>query len=134
GLCGLGSGRGHADRAIGDVMECKTARELADDLREGRRDPLDLVAEVYDRIEAYGDDALFIRLTRPRAEAEARAARERLRAGLPASCLDGVPLAWKDLFDLKGTVTTAGSAVLRDTAPAAQDAALVRAGMRAGLV
>lgn len=115
-------------------MECKTARELADDLREGRRDPLDLVAEVYDRIEAYGDDALFIRLTRPRAEAEARAARERLRAGLPASCLDGVPLAWKDLFDLKGTVTTAGSAVLRDAAPAAQDAALVLAGMRAGLV
>ncbi|WJS85412.1 amidase [Paracoccus sp. TOH] len=107
---------------------------MAEDLRAGRCDPLDLVAEVYDRIEAYGDDALFIRLTRPRAEAEARAARERLRAGLPASCLDGVPLAWKDLFDLKGTATTAGSAVLLDAAPATRDAALVHAGMRAGLV
>ena len=52
-------------------------------------------------------------------------ARERLRAGNPASLLDGVPLAWKDLFDIKDTVTTAGSAVLRGSAPAAQDAALV---------
>ncbi len=112
----------------------ETAKALADDLRTGRKDPVELVAEVYDRITAHGDDALFIRLTRDRAEAEARAARERLRAGNPASLLDGVPLAWKDLFDLKGTVTAAGSAVLRGAAPAVADAALVRAGMRAGLV
>ncbi len=115
-------------------MAIETAKALAEDLRTGRQDPVDVVAQVYDRIAAHGDDALFIRHTRDRAEAEARAARERLRAGNPASLLDGVPLAWKDLFDLKGTVTTAGSAVLRGAAPAAADAALVRAGMRAGLV
>lgn len=115
-------------------MAVQTAKDLARDLREGRRDPVDEVQAVYDRIAAHGDAALFIRLTRDRAEAEARAARERLRAGNPASLLDGVPLAWKDLFDLKGTVTTAGSAVLRGAAPATQDAALVQAGMRAGLV
>lgn len=115
-------------------MPIATAATLAQDLREGRRDPVDLVAEVFDRIEAHGDAALFLRQTRDRAETEARAARERLRAGNPASLLDGVPLAWKDLFDLKGTVTTAGSAVLRDAAPAAEDAALVMAAMRAGMV
>lgn len=115
-------------------MAVETAKALADDLRAGRKDPVDLVAEVYDRITAHGDAALFIRQTRDRADAEARAARERLRAGNPASLLDGVPLAWKDLFDLKGTVTTAGSAVLKGSAPAVADAALVRAGMRAGLV
>jgi aspartyl-tRNA(Asn)/glutamyl-tRNA(Gln) amidotransferase subunit A len=43
-------------------------------------------------------------------------------------------LAWKDLFDLKGSVTTAGSAVLRDAAPATADGALVNAAMRAGMV
>ena len=112
----------------------QTAKTLAEDMRAGRRDPLDLVVEVFDRIAAHGDGALFIRQTRERAEAEARAARERLRAGNPASPLDGVPLAWKDLFDLKGTVTTAGSEVLRGAATAGQDADLVRAGMRAGLV
>ena len=111
-----------------------TVRNLSRDLREGRRDPVDLVAEVFDRIAAHGDPALFIRPLRPRAEAEARAARERLRSGNPASLADGVPMAWKDLFDLCGTVTTAGSAVLRGAPPAAADAALVTAAMRAGMV
>ena len=57
-------------------MTGTTAKQLAQDLRSGRRDPLDLVAEVYDRIDSYGDAALFIRLTRSRAEAEARASRD----------------------------------------------------------
>lgn len=115
-------------------MSIGTVEDLSRALREGRRDPVDLVAEVFDRIDSHGDPALFIRTLRPRAEAEARAARERLRAGNPASLVDGVPLAWKDLFDLKGSVTTAGSAVLRDAAPAASDAALVNAAARAGMV
>lgn len=112
----------------------ETAASLAHDLRAGMLDPVELVEQVFDRIVAHGDAALFIRQTRDRALSEARAARERLRAGNPASLLDGVPLAWKDLFDIQDTVTTAGSAVLRGSAPAAQDAALVAAGRRAGLV
>lgn len=115
-------------------MSVGTVHDLALALREGRRCPVDLVAEVFDRITAHGDPALFIRPMRQRAEAEARAARERLRAGNPASLADGVPLAWKDLFDLKGSVTTAGSAVLQGAPPAATDAALVTAAMRAGMV
>lgn len=115
-------------------MSVGTVHDLALALREGRRCPVDLVAEVFDRITAHGDPALFIRPMRQRAEAEARAARERLRAGNPASLADGVPLAWKDLFDLKGSVTTAGSAVLQGAPPAAMDAALVTAAMRAGMV
>lgn len=115
-------------------MSIGTVRQLSRDLREGRRDPVDLVAEVFDRIAAHDDPALFLRTLRPRAESEARAARERLRAGNPTSLIDGVPLAWKDLFDVAGSVTTAGSAVLRDTAPATADAALVHAAMRAGMV
>lgn len=115
-------------------MSAITAKELARQLRELQRDPVDVVEQVYDDLAAYDDPALFIRQTRDRAFAEARAARERLRAGNPASLLDGVPLAWKDLFDLRGTVTTAGSVVLRDAPVAARDAALVSAGVRAGLV
>ena len=115
-------------------MTIGTVRQLAQDLRDGLRDPVDLVAEVFDRIDAHGDPALFVRTLRPRAEAEARASRERLRTGNPASAVDGVPLAWKDLFDVQGSVTTAGSVVLRDAAPAKTDAALVHAAMRAGMV
>lgn len=115
-------------------MMLNDAAALAADLREGRVDPLDLVAEVFAWLEAVNDPALFIRQTRPRAEAEARAARERLRAGNPASLLDGVPITWKDLFDLRGTVTTAGSALRRSAPAAAQDADLVHAAMRGGML
>lgn len=115
-------------------MRVTTASALARDLREGRRDPLDLLDEVFARIAEVGDPAIFTETLRPRAEAEARAARERLRSGNPASLLDGVPVAWKDLYDLKGRVTTAGSVVLASNPPASQDAALVNAGARAGLV
>lgn len=115
-------------------MTIGTVRHLSDDLRCGHRDPVDLVAEVFERIESHADPALFLRTLRPRAEAEARASRERLRSGNPASLVDGVPLAWKDLFDLQGSVTTAGSVVLRTAAPATADAALVHAAVRAGMV
>ncbi len=115
-------------------MSIGTVQDLARDLRNGRRDPVDLVAEVFDRVDTHADPALFIRTLRPRAEAEGRAARERLRSGNPASLVDGVPMAWKDLFDLRGSVTTAGSAVLRDAAPAIEDATLVNAAMRAGMI
>ena len=61
-------------------MSIGTVQDLASALRDGRRDPVDLVAEVFDRIDRHNDPALFIRTLRPRAEAEARASRERLRA------------------------------------------------------
>jgi aspartyl-tRNA(Asn)/glutamyl-tRNA(Gln) amidotransferase subunit A len=73
-------------------------------------------------------------VTAERARAEAQAARARLKAGLPLSPLDGVPVAWKDLFDVKGRVTTAGSRVLASNPPAMQDAALLAASARAGMV
>ncbi|MEI6096696.1 MAG: amidase [Alphaproteobacteria bacterium] len=115
-------------------MRKTSAVALSRDLRSGRLDPLDLVDQVFARIEEVGDKAIFTQTLRPRAEAEARAARQRLRTGNPASLLDGVPVAWKDLFDLKGRVTTAGSVVLLSNPPAEQDAALVGAGARAGLI
>ena len=115
-------------------MRKTTASALSQDLRSGRLDPVDLCDQVFARIAEVGDSAIFTETLRPRAEAEARAARERLRSGNPASLLDGVPVAWKDLYDFKGRVTTAGSVVLASNPPAAQDAALVAAGARAGLV
>ena len=115
-------------------MRATTAASLSRQLQAGVLDPLDLLEQAYARLTETGDAAIFTHTTRPRAEAEARAARERLRAGNPASLLDGVPVAWKDLFDMTGRVTTAGSVVLKSNPPATADAALVAAGMRAGMV
>lgn len=77
---------------------------------------------------------VFIRLMPDRARSEALASAERWRAGKPLSPLDGVPVAWKDLFDIAGTVTTAGSMLRRSSPPASADAALVQRLTAAGLV
>ncbi|MDR5856235.1 amidase family protein [Caballeronia sp. LZ062] len=76
----------------------------------------------------------FISIDESRALDEARAAAARRRDGRPSSALDGVPVAWKDLFDIAGSVTTAGSALFRNRAPASADAPLVATAVHAGLV
>jgi len=48
---------------------------------------------------------------------------DRLRArGSAPSPFAGIPVSIKDLFDIAGDVTTAGSTILRDAAPAKHDA------------
>lgn len=80
------------------------------------------------------DPAIFTRVTAGRALTEAREASRRIRAGRARGPLDGVPLAWKDLFDLEGLATTAGSKILASAAPAAADAAVVARLKSAGMV
>jgi aspartyl-tRNA(Asn)/glutamyl-tRNA(Gln) amidotransferase subunit A len=50
------------------------------------------------------------------------------------SLLAGLPISIKDLFDVAGEVTTAGSVVLKDHAPATADAPIVARLRRAGAV
>jgi aspartyl-tRNA(Asn)/glutamyl-tRNA(Gln) amidotransferase subunit A len=66
---------------------------------------------------------------------EAADASDAFRArGYVPSALAGVPVSVKDLFDVKGQVTTAGSRILRETAPAVRDAAAVARLREAGAV
>jgi len=103
-------------------------------LQSGALDPVALLEETLDAVEVYPDKAVFTVLTKERARAEAEASRRRLREGRSLGVLDGVPIAWKDLFDMAGLPTTAGSRVLADAAPAERDAAVVRALAGAGMV
>lgn len=48
--------------------------------------------------------------------------------------LAGIPISVKDLFDIAGEVTTAGSAVLRDNRPAPRDAPVMQRLRRAGAI
>ena len=111
-----------------------TLGDLALGLTQRRLDPVDLADQALDGLANGGDTALLIDRLPQRARSEALAARLRLADGKPASPLDGVPSAWKDLFDLTGRVTTAGSVVLKSELPAARDAAIVDAARRAGVV
>ncbi|MBO1327709.1 AtzE family amidohydrolase [Acetobacter suratthaniensis] len=57
-----------------------------------------------------------------------------LEAGGTPGPLAGVPFGVKDLFDLEGITTTAGSAALANTPPATQDALAITRLIRAGAI
>jgi aspartyl-tRNA(Asn)/glutamyl-tRNA(Gln) amidotransferase subunit A len=109
-----------------------TALGLAQDYASGRLDPLEVVTRALDN--AAREPGAFITMTPQRALAEAAQSAERWKRGAPLSPLDGVPVAWKDLFDVAGTVTTAASAVLAARAAARADAPLVASAARAGMI
>jgi aspartyl-tRNA(Asn)/glutamyl-tRNA(Gln) amidotransferase subunit A len=76
----------------------------------------------------------FTCVTAERARARAAALDAALAAGRPAGALAGVPFAVKNLFDVAGLPTLAGSAINRDRPPASADATLVARLEAAGAV
>src|SRR5947199_253566 len=74
----------------------------------------------------------FRLVLRDRALAQAKAAQIALQAGVDLGVLHGLPWAAKDLFDVKGYPTTAGTHLLAD-AIAREDAFVVRRLDHAGM-
>ena len=70
--------------------------------------------------------AVFTRLRTEKALHEARACDELRSAGFTPSPIAGLPISVKDLFDIVGEPTSAGSALLADSEPAPHDAAVIR--------
>jgi 1-carboxybiuret hydrolase len=67
----------------------------------------------------------FTDVTADRARARARAVDAAIAAGQKVGPLAGVPFAVKNLFDVKGLATRAGSKINRDLAPSSRDATLI---------
>jgi AtzE family amidohydrolase len=76
----------------------------------------------------------FTDVTADRARAKARAIDAAVAAGKDAGPLAGVPFAVKNLFDVQGLSTRAGSKINRDLKPAPRDAALIEHMEAAGAV
>ncbi len=94
------------------------AGALGRGIAAGRIDPVDLAETFLEAIATHPVGPLaYARTTPERARAEARAARDRARAGTRRGPLDGVPLSWKDLFDSAGVATEAGSRLLSGRVP-----------------
>jgi len=96
------------------------------------RDKLEPILERLDARAA--DERVFVRLYREAARAAADAADARRHAGVSLSPLDGTVVSIKDLFDVAGETTLAGSIALRDRPPAVRDATIVRRLRQAGAV
>jgi len=76
----------------------------------------------------------FTAVTRARALADARAVDAALARGEDPGPLAGAPFAVKNLFDVEGLVTIAGSKIDREGSPAMADATIVRRLVAAGAV
>ncbi|WP_429028915.1 AtzE family amidohydrolase [Bradyrhizobium sp. I1.14.4] len=76
----------------------------------------------------------FTDVTADRARAKAKAIDAAIAAGQPVGPLAGVPFAVKNLFDVQGLSTRAGSKINRDLPPSPRDAALIERMEAAGAV
>ena len=109
---------------------------LADDLENGRTTARKIVDGCLARIaDEAGEGARTFIHVDAEAAIEAAEAMDRLRRiNAAPSRFAGIPVSIKDLFDIKGQVTRAGSRALEDTAPAQADAPVVARLRRAGFV
>jgi len=110
--------------------------QLAGELAAGRRSARQLTEECLERIaDPQGQGAAtYIKVLATQARAQADAI-DRLRAAaVGLSPLAGIPVSVKDLFDIAGHVTTAGSRVLRSRPAASADARVVSRLRAAGLI
>ncbi|MDX8477244.1 amidase [Mesorhizobium sp. VK24D] len=78
------------------------------------------------------DEKVYTKLYTEAARAAADAADARRKAGVSLGPLDGAIVSIKDLFDIAGEPTRAGSLMRAGAEPAAQDAAIVRRLRQAG--
>ncbi|WP_011296085.1 amidase [Cupriavidus necator] len=117
-------------------MSAQTIAELAASLASGRTTSVALTEAALANIarhEQAGGSA-FMSVDVKGALAQARAADLARSAGYVASPLAGLPISIKDLFDVRGQVTRAGSKVLDGSVPAPADAPAVARLRAAGAV
>jgi aspartyl-tRNA(Asn)/glutamyl-tRNA(Gln) amidotransferase subunit A len=116
------------------MLDFEPIVSLALRIRNGEFSPVDLAERALDRIGAL-DPQLhsFLFVTRDRALREARTAEAELRSGHDRGPLHGIPYAAKDLFDVRGVPTTAGTRLLAGRV-AKEDCAAVRRLAGAGMV
>lgn len=95
----------------------------------------DRLEDILARLQARaGDERVFTKLYPAAARAAADAADARRKAGVSLGLLDGAVVSIKDLFDVAGEPTLAGSAMRRDAPAAAADAPVVARLRRAGAI
>lgn len=113
-----------------------TVLQLAADLAAGRTTSRRLIEESLARIADPAGEGKrsFLRVYTQAARAAADAEDRRRKSGIVLSPLAGLPVSIKDLFDVAGETTLAGSTALGDAAPAAADAVVVQRLKAAGAV
>jgi aspartyl-tRNA(Asn)/glutamyl-tRNA(Gln) amidotransferase subunit A len=113
-----------------------TVTQLARELDTGKTTSRELVEQALARIVDRGGEGsrAFLKVYAESARADADVADRLRRAGVRRSAVDGLPVSLKDLYDVAGEVTRAGSKVLADAAPARVDSTAVARLRAAGAI
>ncbi len=108
--------------------------ELSKGIRKKELSPTELTEQFLSRIDSLdGKFNAYRMVCSEKALGEAKAAEMAMQSGQDLGPLHGIPYAAKDLFDVKGLPTTAGSRLLEKDI-AAEDAAVIQKLSRAGMV
>ena len=113
-----------------------TVTQLSRDLETGRTTSRELVEQALAKIADPAGEGkrAFLKVYAESARADADYADRLRKAGVRRSPIDGLPVSLKDLYDVAGDVTLAGSRVLEGSAPAASDAPAVARLRAAGAI
>ena len=114
----------------------KTLLELSEDLARGVVTSRGLVEACLERaVDPAGEGArVFLSLDAESARAQADAMDGLRSVGAEPSSFAGIPVSLKDLFDVRGQVTRAGSKLLKGAEPATTDSSAIARLRRAGFV
>jgi aspartyl-tRNA(Asn)/glutamyl-tRNA(Gln) amidotransferase subunit A len=113
-----------------------TLADLANKLLRGELSSRELIEECLDKIQdAAGEGPRTFRTVNAESARKAADTIDQARkTGIEVPPFAGIPISIKDLFDVAGEVTLAGSTVLADRAPATDDAPVVARLRAAGFV
>jgi aspartyl-tRNA(Asn)/glutamyl-tRNA(Gln) amidotransferase subunit A len=113
-----------------------TVAQLAADLDAGRASSRELVEQALAKINDRAGEGsrAFLKVYADAARAEADYCDRLRKLGVRRSAVDGLPVSLKDLFDVAGDVTRAGSRIREKSSPAKSDAGAVARLRAAGAV
>lgn len=119
-----------------DGLHVDTLIKLADKLHSGETTSTALIERSLARIEdpAGEGSRIFLKVNKETALSQAKAYDAKRKNGDAVPPLAGIPFSAKDLFDVKGQVTTAGSVVLKDAPAASATAGVVARLEKAGMI
>lgn len=117
-------------------MATSALPDVAERLARNECSSRELIESALDRISDPGGEGgkTFTLTFGEKARLHADATDKLRAAGADPGPLSGLPISVKDLFDVRGEVTTAGSPLLRNVSPATSDAVIVSRLRRAGAI
>ncbi|MDZ8260463.1 amidase [Nostoc sp. ChiQUE01b] len=119
---------------IEQVWESYTLEDIGYGINSGSIDPRELVEYFLTKIDQETEkDKIFTEVFREQAKKKAEEAYRRANANTRLSLYDGIPLVWKDNFDIKDKPTSAGLKILLEKV-AKKDAVAYRVSADAGFI